>query len=137
MNRKRVILTIVNIFLPLMIGGMIYYLNCNSYAISAPIRNFAPDFLWFYSFTFSILILKQFTFLNKMILFIFLASPFAFELFQKSGLVSGTFDLYDIITYYTGGIIAFIMFQIFYSNRLTTSKSWKRELFWELIFYFI
>ena len=123
MNRKKVILTIANIFLPLIIGGMIYFLNRNSYAISPPIRNFAPDFLWFYSFTFSILMIKQFTLLNKMILFIFLASPLIFELFQKCGLVPGTFDFYDIIAYYSGGIIAFIMFQIFYSNRLTTSKS--------------
>ena len=122
MNRKKVILTIANIFLPLVIGSLVYYFYKKNIIISAPIRNFTPDFLWFYSFTFSILILKQFTLLNKITLFIFLASPLVFELFQKSGLVPGTFDFYDIIAYYSGGIIAFLIFQIFYLNRLTISK---------------
>jgi hypothetical protein len=122
MNRKKGTLIIVNIFLPLVVGSLVYYFYKRAIVISAPIRNFTPDFLWFYSFTFSILILREFNLLNKITVVIYLSSPLIFELFQKSGLIPGTFDLYDIIAYYSGGIIAFLIFQVFYSNRLTTNK---------------
>ena len=127
MKRKKIVLIIVNIFLPLVIGSLIYYFYKRNIVISDLIRNFTPDFLWFYSFTFSILILRQFNLLNKVTVAIYLASPLIFELFQKYNLIPGTFDFYDIIAYYTGGIIAFIMFQFFYLNRLTISKSWKKQ----------
>lgn len=113
--QKRIIISLCT----LIIGITIYYcfywdiliVNTN---YSAFFRNYVPDFLWMISFyLFSINFTKQLT--SKYIL---LTSIYAFilgllfELLQFFNIVSGTFDILDIITYVIAIIFACIVEKI-------------------------
>lgn len=104
MNRRKILL---NIFIPLILGSLIYYLFCpevifvKNSVFSIPknpfitlARNYVMDMLWAYSLTFAIFLILD----NWMKTFI-IASLFTIiiEFLQLTSLIQGTFDIVDII----------------------------------------
>lgn len=107
--RKKIIYSLST----LLLGILIYYLSHKGLLIkndfiSSFIKNYVPDILWtlsFYSLStiFSKAITKNyiiFTALYVIIIGIF------FEFLQFTGIVKGTFDVFDILVYIISTIIA-------------------------------
>lgn len=119
--RKRMIFVIST----LLVGILIYYLyNMQFLAktdiISSFIRNYIPDFLWMISFyclsaKFSKDLTKHyiiFTAIYVIILGVF------FEILQLTGVVNGTFDIFDIITYIISTVFACLIEKYYLGGKL-------------------
>lgn len=93
------------VLVPLFIGIFIYTLPQ-----SRPwVRNHIPDGLWAFSFGYAFLWIWKppiFSALRLIPLIVF----FAFELFQKFGIITGTFDLIDCLAYLLFYLSATILF---------------------------
>jgi hypothetical protein len=90
---------------PIILGIWIYVSPYTNFAI---IRNYGPDFLWSFSLLFT-----QFTFnsFNGSISSITLSSilvSLIYEFGQKINWLDGTFDLYDLVAYFSGFIVALL-----------------------------
>ena len=112
--RKRILISLITLIL----GISIYYLYkegimTNNTNVTAMIRNFVPDFLWMFSFYFfSVIFSKNFVqkefviFIKKVTkkyisvtAFYSLFLGIGFEIMQKTRLIKGTFDYWDITIY--------------------------------------
>ena len=100
--RKRILISLITLIL----GISIYYLYkegimTNNTNVTAMIRNFVPDFLWMFSFYFfRVIFSKKVT--KKYIsvtAFYSLFLGIGFEIMQKTRLIKGTFDYWDITIY--------------------------------------
>ncbi|MGN1405114.1 MAG: hypothetical protein ACI4WM_02485 [Erysipelotrichaceae bacterium] len=105
MNRRRILL--LNIFIPLASASLIYYLFCpevifvKNIVFSIPsnplftlVRNYFMDMCWAYALTFSIFYIIN----NRMKTFAVSAVfSILIEVLQLTPLISGTFDIVDII----------------------------------------
>ncbi len=123
MNKNLILLSVANIIFPLIVGSIIYYLFQKGIIIPSLIKNYLPDTLWFYSFTFSILLLKQYYLVSKWVFITFIVTPLLFEFFQNFGFIPGTFDVLDIIVYYIGGTTAYVIFNLIRLTNLLKSTS--------------
>lgn len=133
MNRKKKILyIIVNIFLPLLLGAILYFLFCPSvwfvkvfYSVLEVnvnidlnildrvfvrfLRNYLFDFLWAYALTSSVRLFvtkREHAFLCVLVA-VCLGS--VMELFQLWNLAYGTFDFWDIAIECLGSITAIVI----------------------------
>ena len=107
--RKKMIFSICT----LLLGVFIYYLYQKQILIkntilSSFIRNYIPDILWTISFySISAIFLKEIS--NRYIIYTaiyIIIIGIIFELLQFTGVVRGTFDLFDIIIYSISAIVA-------------------------------
>ena len=97
----------------LLIGVLIYYLyqkqilSKNDIVLSF-IRNYIPDVLWTISFySASAIFLKELTKNYIIITAIYISTlGMIFELLQFTGVVRGTFDIFDIIIYIFSTVVA-------------------------------
>ncbi|MBR2240264.1 MAG: hypothetical protein IJ890_02615 [Clostridia bacterium] len=107
--RKKVVFSIF----ALLLGVLIYYLYQKQILIKnnlffSFIRNYLPDILWAISFySISAIFLKEITknYIIYTAIYIIIIS-IIFELLQFTGVVRGTFDIFDIIIYAISAIIA-------------------------------
>lgn len=107
--RKKIIYSLCT----LLLGILIYYLSLKGILtkndfISSFIRNYVPDILWtlsFYSLStiFSKAITKKFVIFTA--IYVIIIGVF-FEFLQFTGIVKGTFDVFDILVYIISTIIA-------------------------------
>jgi uncharacterized membrane protein len=91
---------LVNVVLPICLGIFFYI-----FPVCRLVRNHAPDGLWAYALTSSILIVWNRK-INLLWLFIAFISSIVFEILQTYHIVKGVGDKKDILTYLIFGIIA-------------------------------
>lgn len=135
-NKKRVSFIVLNIGIPLLIGGLLYYLfspdvlfvrwldsflpihfhaSLESIPLSLKVlRNYAFDILWAYSLTVAMLCIELpfFSSMRNLILFIFVLEA-VMETLQLMPCINGTFDVYDIAAEAITGIL---VIKIFYEK---------------------
>lgn len=119
--RKRMIFVIST----LLVGILIYYLyNMQFLAktdiISSFIRNYIPDSLWIISFySLSAHFSKDLTkhYIVFTAIYVIILSVI-FEILQLTGIVHGTFDIFDIITYIVSTILACLIEKYFLGGKL-------------------
>src|SRR5687768_5058485 len=89
---------LLNVVIPLIFGCLIYYFS-NFFLLPVFFNNHLADGLWVYAFISSLLITwdREVNILWVLVAFTIAAS---FELFQYNSIISGTGDIYDVITYY-------------------------------------
>lgn len=108
---------ILNIILPLMAGGIGYYflypssflaeiidrylkinihVTLNDNVFIRLIRNYLLDALWVYSLESALVWISSYNRTSPIFMILSLSSGVIFEFFQLSGIVRGTFDLFDI-----------------------------------------
>lgn len=119
--RKRMIFVIST----LLVGILIYYLYNTQFLVKADIissfiRNYVPDFLWllsFYSLSahFAKDLTKHYIIVTAMYVIIL---GVLFEILQLTGVVNGTFDIFDIITYIVSTIFACLIEKYFLGGKL-------------------
>lgn len=80
-----------------------------------------PDALWYAALLFCQLALMSNFIVSKVILLTAIISPFVLELGQYVGLVNGTFDVLDILSY----LLVLTFFILWYKRSL--KQSYKRE----------
>lgn len=102
MNKKTQLLFFVAA--PFFIGISFYFLK-----VPKLIRNHAPDFLWAFALSYSLLIIWRR--INFFWMGLMLASFISFELLQKYKIINGTFDFYDIIFYFVASIFSILIFK--------------------------
>lgn len=90
----------LNIILPLILGVIIYLIKSPGI-----IRNHLCDFLWAYSFAFSLTYIEL---NNKETFIITLSTGVIFELLQMMHLIRGTFDILDILVELLACIICYV-----------------------------
>jgi hypothetical protein len=88
---------LLNVMLPVVLGLLIYFFAGSS-AIWPALWNYGPDGLWAYSFISAILIIWERKCHPFWIATAFLVS-ICFEYLQYAGFISGTGDLFDVLTY--------------------------------------
>jgi len=111
MNKfSKSLILFLNIVLPLIIGKLVYFIFTLTQSLPIQLKFYLPDAFWYYSFTFSILILQYFSLLNFSVFIFFLFSPIIIEFTQLFHFFPGTFDKVDIIVYYLSGFIAYKTF---------------------------
>ena len=120
---------LIMVLFPLLLGSIIYYLFCPGVAfvkkidaivgvgihfritysnwIISLIRNYLLDFLWAYSLTWALFLLCD----NKKYLIVFTvifpcALGLLFELMQKTKMVHGTADVFDVVAEIIGIVVA-------------------------------
>lgn len=98
---------LVNILAPLILGLFIYWYG-HQYGINPFIHNYMPDALWAWAFSSAILITWQRRAPLLWIVMIYVIAAL-FELLQFSGLVKGTADYRDIVTYFTAITITLLL----------------------------
>jgi len=128
---------IIHIILPLVVGALIYilfrsntllifkwleYININD--TIHVVRNhtvllckYIPDFLlyslpdgiWVYSATSALLLIWEHTLYKHLWIYLPVTSAVAAEILQSTGLIAGTFCMFDIIAYITGLILSCII----------------------------
>jgi hypothetical protein len=100
---------LLNVFLPLLLGGLIYLVADS--ATFLPVKNYFPDGLWAYSFLSAILILW-----NRSLNYFWIGLSFlvaiCFELLQYLHWLRGTGDIADTLVYFAFFMLALV------SNRL-------------------
>ena len=99
----------------IMVGGAIYVI-CDKNGYHGFVRNFVPDFLWMMAFMFALTPLFRFIF-NKdeadFIAFVVCGSlGVIFEICQYIGIINGTGDYLDVITYFVAGSISRVLFSV-------------------------
>jgi hypothetical protein len=107
---------ILNIFLPLVGGVLIYLFTAISSNATWWIRSYIPDGLWAYAFASAMLIIWQRE-LNLFWLLLVLICGLFFEWMQFNDIVSGTGDLADIFVYILFFLIA-LFFNPFFKRTL-------------------
>ena len=140
-NRKTAILISIFVVLPMIIGGMIYLLsrptsivmfswldnigletftmnirsmiNAKDFMNNWIIYNF-PALLWSFSFTCFLGIIWNYNINleNIFILIIPMCLGIVTEVFQKTGVINGTFDKIDSMLYIIGGLLGFLIIKI-------------------------
>jgi hypothetical protein len=108
-NVKKDLVIFYNTLIPLLIGVIIYNLNG---IIDTKLINYLPDALWAYSLTIFILWIWewQINIFNTTLVF---STELLFEMLQKSKFISGTFDKFDILTYFISSLIGLLIIRIF------------------------
>jgi len=108
------------IIVPLIFGLFIYILA--EYFPNWIVFYF-PDFLWIFSFTSVLLLIwdNKINFNSFFILLFPLLSAFLFEYCQKIGIIKGTFDIFDLITYLIGFFVSIVANQKY--NKFLTIKT--------------
>lgn len=96
LNKKHDIL--LNIFLPVLVGIIIYAL-IGTESLLQVIKNYLPDWLWAYSYTAAILIVWDRKPKLCWILIV-IGSVILFEVSQYFHFIAGTGDFLDIIVYF-------------------------------------
>jgi len=119
--RKRIIFSLIT----LLVGIFIYYLSLEhllikNNLISSFIRNYVPDILWtisFYSLSviFSKGITKNYIILTAIYVIVI---SVIFELLQFTGIVRGTFDVFDIMIYIISTIFASLIEKYYWGDRI-------------------
>jgi hypothetical protein len=118
--RKKIIYSLCT----LLLGILIYYLSHKGILIkndllSSFIRNYIPDILWVLSFySFSTLFSKSIT--KKYIVFTafyVVIIGIIFEFLQFTGIVKGTFDVFDILVYIISTIIACLIEKYYWGDK--------------------
>jgi hypothetical protein len=92
---------------PLCIGLFIYY----SRPLFVPwsvVRNFVPDACWAFSFTYAFFLLWKGT-SSFIIKFVPLVLFLGFEFLQKTSVLTGTFDYFDILFYFLAYLLAWLI----------------------------
>lgn len=74
------------------------YSGSNSPMIEMMIYNL-PDALWYYSMLSVMILLYDKTMFSIVLVVVAMAFPFVLEIMQAQGVISGTFDWYDILIY--------------------------------------
>jgi hypothetical protein len=110
----------LNIFLPLILGGLIYLLADNFVTIPW-IHYYIPDGLWAYAFASAILIIWQRK-LNLLWLLLMLIVNVFFEWMQFKAIIPGTGDLADIFIYLLFFMIA-LLFNPFFKQTFKYQKT--------------
>ena len=97
---------VINVFLPLVTGILLYYTNPIS-SSNGFITNQGSDGCWAYAFISLILIIwdRQ---INRFWIFSALISAIAFEIFQSLHFIAGTGDILDVFTYFLATAVALI-----------------------------
>jgi len=127
MKSEQKVITIFTI-VPLIVGMIIYLffrkdnilifdlLNFNAsknlfFELPRLINSYLTDFLWIFSFTSLMLYIWRKNLNLNNFIWIVLPLIFAiiFEFLQKQGIVNGTYDKFDILTYILGNFIAIII----------------------------
>ena len=135
-NNKAILFFLVNAIIPILIGLILYlFIKPDSYVsqlinkiVSVPsvslqynnvliyfIRFYLCDMLWAYSLTFTMYLILVNDF-GGMILCFLIAGVFSIfiELLQYFGIVSGTFDFFDVIAEMISIVLALGIIKIFY-----------------------
>ena len=111
-------------FCALALGIFIYYLYklqilIKKDLLSSFIRNYLPDILWMISFySISVIFSKEIT--KNYIIFTALyvnIIGILFELLQLTGIVGGTFDIFDIVAYAISSIIAILIEKYYWRDK--------------------
>ncbi len=86
------------------------------------LNNYLPDFLWAFVYSCCLSSAKHLD-IKKVLIFTF-ASGLIFELLQYKGVISGVFDLWDLLTYIFGGLLGFYYVKVvsIWFNRLTLGR---------------
>lgn len=93
---------ILNITIPIIAGSLLY-------SFEGPFRNYGPDALWAYPFTFSLLTIWGG--IHKTWLCVLAMVFILFEVLQQVNIVPGTFDLLDILCYFLSSIISIFIYE--------------------------
>lgn len=125
---------ILNIIIPLLLGGILYYVFCPDIILVQQLDSFLPvayyihrhpelsgsfpqilrnhffDFLWAYAFTVSILYWGKDHIRAKQLLLLILITEGTLEALQLLSFIHGTFDVLDVIVEYSISIIVIITF---------------------------
>ena len=119
--RKKIIFS----FFTLLIGSIIYFLSDTNILvktnfITAFIRNYLPDILWTISFyTISTLLAKNITKNYILLSAVYVISiGILFELLQFTGIVRGTFDVWDILVYIIFSLVACLIEKKYWRDNL-------------------
>jgi hypothetical protein len=102
------------VLVPLLIGIIIYSLPLSNHWV----RNYVPDGLWAFSFGYAFLWIWKPTLFSALRLIPLLVF-FAFELFQKFEIITGTFDLVDCLVYLLFYLAATILFYWYEQKTIT------------------
>jgi hypothetical protein len=105
MRNLKLLDIILNIFLPIYLGILIYLLHPFRYCTA--VRNYIPDGLWAYALISSVLIIWDRK-INILWITICIIMFLLFELFQYFEILDGTWDVIDIITYFVFSFLALI-----------------------------
>ena len=132
-TRKWLVLMIV---LPLVFGALLYYFFCpdvffvllidriTGLEVHAPdriarlsfvriLRNYLMDCIWAFSFANTFfLIIKEKQIWRVVIVMMPILAGICLEIFQRLGIISGTFDVIDIIVEAAGATLAFIIIRV-------------------------
>ena len=112
----------LNIFIPLVLGSVIYlllanntiindltgintFINITSHSILGVLRFYIVDALWAYSLTFSLSLFCK----NNTAAIIAFSSGLAWETLQRTSYVAGTCDYIDICMYFMASLIALMI----------------------------
>jgi hypothetical protein len=93
------------VIIPLIIGIVIYQ---TSFLAGSIISNYLPDFLWSFSFSFFNFSISNFQFSNYSI-WSTIGTFALVEIFQKTGIMEGTFDFIDLLVYLLAFFIALLI----------------------------
>lgn len=133
---RKILFSLVTIIIPLIIGGVFYYIFCsdvyfvkiidnytnlNMHITSEVcenmwfriLRNYLIDYLWAYAFTNALFLVfdsNNTGIVASCICSVFIGS--ALEVLQLIGIVSGTFDVWDILFEMLGAITATFIIKI-------------------------
>ena len=129
--RKKIIYSLIT----LLLGILIYFLSHKGILIKNTsflsfIRNYIPDILWtlsFYSVStiFSKALTKNYIVFTALYVSII---GIIFEFLQFTGIVKGTFDVFDIFVYIISTIIA-----SFIEKYIGGDKKWRKK--WPIVYY--
>jgi hypothetical protein len=108
---------LINIVVPILLGGLSYFINKASW-YPLFLRDHLADGLWAYAFISAMLIIWGRSVHTIWILATFLIAVL-FELFQGYHIIPGTGDVYDVLTYFAFFIIA-IRFNPFFKFKFYT-----------------
>ena len=98
----------------LLLGCAIYLCNI-FFEVPKIIRGYVPDFCWMFSFvavlscTVKGLLKKHYILFSAIVC---ISVSIVFELMQKSGIVGGTFDIFDILVYTAAAATAALILKI-------------------------
>lgn len=142
-KRKKFI--VFNVFIPLLIGAVLYYVLCPDVSfvvlidqslgikrtaihkmgvITRIVRNYFFDILWAYSLTCMLFVIWGYD--RKAVKYTFILAGLlciSLELLQGTGLVKGTFDIIDIMVEILTVFVALIIWYVYVKRKCRNMKS--------------
>ena len=127
MNKRDSLFYILNIILPIVIGAIIYVLyspntvfvqllnnyfiikNLDSNVVSNVLRNYFCDFCWSYSLAFTISFIYKDSFSLTTSILVPISVGIMLEILQLTKIISGTYDILDIISELLACIICYLI----------------------------